>query len=265
MALQTINNGEYMSAIRGKINTNFTLTELVENKVNAIGASPSTTKYPSEKAVADYTSKIYLSGSIPTTKSGDLILHTNATATTGGSKGKIKANLGGSLTEFIPDRSICASASESTVLLPGEIGVSSDRSSIKVGDGSTPFSNLSSIGGGQTSQSIGLTYGGSAATAGDIQYQHGWLKFPNGLILQWGLTTYASNRFTNFDQQIMLPISFPQKRIYSHGILESGSLWNDKQVSVHPRSIGTSALRFVVDGGLIPDALYELHWVAVGL
>ena len=264
MAVQTINNGEYMSAIRGKINTNFTLTELIENKVNAIGTSPSTTKYPSEKAVADYTSKIYLGGSIPTTKPGDLIFHTNAPSTTGGSKGKLKVNSGGTLTEFIPDRSICVSAASGTVLLPGELGVASDGSGIKVGDGSTPFSTLAYVGGGGGTSSSDITYGGNNDGGYGIEYQNGWIKFPNGMIIQWGLATYAANGYSNFDREIYLPVAFTKKRIYSHGVLESGNLWNDKQLMVHPRGIGTSSLRFVVEGGLAANAPYELHWMAIG-
>lgn len=269
MALQIINDEELMGVVRGKINSNFALTELVENKVQTIGVTPSTTKYPSEKAVSDYASKIYSSTTIPTSKSGDVLLHQNASQAGGGLKGKIKFNSGGTLQEFVPDRSVCdyrsSSALSSTVLLSGELAIESDTGKMKIGNGSSPYSSLGYLSTGASDPvNIGITYGGNAENAYDIQYQQGWIKMPNGMIMQWGLNVYAANGYSNFDQAITLPIAFSKKRIYSHGILESGSLWNDKQILVHPRGIGNSQLRFVVDSGLVANAQYELHWMAIG-
>lgn len=178
MAFQTINNGELMNVIRTKMNENFNQSELTGNKTQTISSTPSTTKYPSEKAVSDYTSKIYSSVSIPVTKSGDLLLHLLGTGC-----GKIKFNNGGTLSEFIPDRSICkyqtASELANTVLLKGELAVESDTKQQKIGDGTTLFSALPYLigtsGGGSTS---GVSTGGAN--------EQGWLKFDNGLILQWG-------------------------------------------------------------------------------
>lgn len=258
-----------MSIIRGKINTNSTLVELLENKVSTIGTTPSTTKYPTEKAVSDFVPKIYYGSSIPTSKSGDLILHQNATQASGGVKGKLKVNSSGILQEFVPDRTICdyrtASALSSTVLLAGELAIESDTGKMKIGNGSSSYSGLPYLSGSSTEPSnIGITYGGNAADAYDIQYQQGWIKMPNGMIMQWGLGVYASNGASNFDHEIYLPIAFSKKRIYSHGVLEAGGLWNNNQLFVHPRGIGTSSLRFTVEGGLSPSAQYELHWIAIG-
>jgi len=270
MALQTINAGELMSVIRGKLNTNNTLVELLENKVNVIGITPSATKYPSEKAVSDFASKIHSSASIPTTKSGDLILHQNATPGSNATKGKLKYNSGGSLQEFVPDRSVCdyrsSSSLSSTTPLLGEITVESDTGKMKIGNGSSPYSALAYLTASASDPGGGgsITYGGNASGSNITEYQNGWIKFPNGLIMQWGLDVYNANGYNNFDKAITLPVAFSQKRIYSHAVLESGTLWNDKQILVHPRSIGNYALRFVVDGGLARDAPYELHWMAIG-
>ena len=102
MALQKFNNGELMSVFRTKLNSNADLTETNDNKIQVISATPSTTKYPSEKAVSDFTSKVYSATTIPVTKSGDLLLHLLGTG-----YGKIKHNDNGTLNEFVPDRSIC--------------------------------------------------------------------------------------------------------------------------------------------------------------
>ncbi len=115
MAIQTINNGELMNVIRTKINQNFEGVELSGNRVQTISSTPSALKYPSEKAVSDYASKIHYSSSVPTSKSGDLILHSNAPAQSGGVKGKLKMNSGGTLTEFVPDRSVCVRQSASSL------------------------------------------------------------------------------------------------------------------------------------------------------
>ncbi len=263
MAYQTLNNTEQFVTIRTKINSNFALAESTSNKATAIGSTPSDSKYPSEKAVADYASKIYQSSSIPTTRSGDLLLQT-----TGSNVGKIMYNAGGSLGEFVPNRSVCkygsAASLASTILLSGELAIE-DNGKQKVGNGSSAYSSLPYLTASISEPgNIGISYGGSAATAYDIQYQQGWIKMPNGMIMQWGLSVYNSNGYSNFDREIILPVAFSKKRIYSHGVLESGGLWNDKQILVHPRGIGTSSLRFVVDSGLATDAPYELHWMAIG-
>lgn len=167
MALQTINNGELMKVIRDKINDNFLASELLENKVQTIQNPPSATKYPSEKAVSDYASKIYSSTSIPTTKAGDLFLHQSAPISSGGTKGKLKFNLGGTLAEIIPDRSICdyrtaaAFTSSNPVLLAGELAIESDTGKQKIGNGSSKYSALAYLSGGSGgSGEGGITYGG---------------------------------------------------------------------------------------------------------
>jgi len=271
MALQDINPGEMMSVVRGKLNTNNTLVELWGNRVDAISTTPSTKKYPSEKAVADYTPKIYSSGTIPTTKSGDLILLQNGTNGSESIKGKLKYNLGGTLQEFVPDRAVCgktaaALSSDGTKLLAGELAIESDTGKMKIGNGSAIYSALPYLTASDPGGGGSITYGGSAATAYDIQYQQGWIKFPNGMILQWGLSLLPANGYSNFSQEITLPVSFSKKRIYSHGILEAGTSWNDKQILVHPRGIGEgrSAISFTVEGGLNPNSPYELHWMAIG-
>lgn len=178
MAFQIINNGELLNVIRAKMNENFTQSESIGNKTQTISTTPSTTKYPSEKAVSDYASKIYSATSIPITKSGDLLLHLSGTG-----YGKIKFNNGGTLSEFVPDRSVCKyqSASElaSTVLLKGEIAVESDTKMQKIGDGTTLFSALPYL--------VGTSNGGSSSgfTTGGANEQ-GWMKTDSGLILQWG-------------------------------------------------------------------------------
>jgi len=162
MAFQTINNGELLNVIRTKINDNFTQSESAGNKTQVISSTPSTTKYPSEKAVSDFASKIYSSSSIPTSKAGDLLLHANAPLSVGGSKGKIKFNSGSALTEFIPDRSVCDYRSSSSwsssnpVLLAGEIGIDSDTGKQKVGNGSSQWNSLTYVGGISASGSNGI-------------------------------------------------------------------------------------------------------------
>lgn len=270
MAIQTINNGELLNVIRTKMNQNFSETEITGNKTQVISPTPSTTKYPSEKAVSDYASKIYSSSSVPTSKSGDLILHANAPYQAGGVKGKLKYNAGGTLNEFIPDRSICqnqhSASLANTVLLAGEIAYATDNKGIKVGDGATPFATLPYVGGGSGGGSDGsITYGGNNDSGYGITYQNGWIKYPNGMILQWGLSVYETTGIGSFDKVVSLPVSFSQKRIYSHAVLETETTdWNSAQVTVHPRSMGTTGLRFVVKGGLVPYAGYELHWIALG-
>lgn len=178
MAYQTINNGEQFITIRTKINSNFTLAESTENRITAITSTPSDTKYPSEKAVANYASKIYQSASIPTTRSGDLLLKTTGTNT-----GKIMYNASGTLGEFVPDRAICnyktASELANVVLLKGELAVESDTKQQKIGDGTTLFSALPYL--------IGTSGGGSSSgfTTGGANEQ-GWMKTDSGLIIQWG-------------------------------------------------------------------------------
>lgn len=263
MAYQTLNNNDQFVTIRTKINSNFGLAESTSNIVKAISSTPSDTKYPSEKAVADYASKIYQSSTIPTTRSGDLLLQT-----TGNNVGKIMYNAGGSLGEFVPNRSVCkygsAASLASITLLAGELAIE-DNGKQKVGDGSKVYSALPYLSASISEPgNIGISYGGNSAGSNEIQYQQGWIKMPNGLIMQWGLNVYAANGLTNFDQVITLPVSFSQKRIYSHGVLETGRVWNDKQILVHPRGLGLTSLEFVVDGGLSANAPYELHWMAIG-
>ena len=178
MAYQTINNTEQFVTIRTKINSNFTLAEITENKVTAISSTPSDTKYPSEKAVANYASKIYQSASIPTTRSGDILFKTTGTNT-----GKIMYNANGTLGEIVPDRSICnyktASELANVVLLKGELAVESDTKQQKIGDGTSLFSALPYlVGASGTGGSSGITTGGAN--------EQGWMKTDSGLIIQWG-------------------------------------------------------------------------------
>jgi len=270
--MQTIENEDLMGVVRGKINSNFSSAQITGNIVQVITVTPSTTKYPSEKAVSDYASKIYSSSTIPTSKSGDLFFHQNASqATSGlvGTKGKLKFNSGGTLQEIVPDRSVVdyrtSSALASATLLAGELAIESDTGKMKIGNGSAAYSGLPYLSASSSEPGdIGITYGGSAAAGEDIQYQQGWIKMPNGMIMQWGLNVYSANGLANFDQVITLPVSFNKKRIYSHGILETGRDWNDSQVLVHPRGLGLTSLEFVVEGGLSPSNPYELHWMAIG-
>ena len=271
MAIQEIKNGEVLNVVRTKINTNFEQAELWTNRTQTISPTPSISKYPSEKAVFDYASKIHFSSSIPSsTKSGDLLLHINAPLSTEGAKGKLKINSGGTLSEFIPDRSICqnqhSASLANTVLLAGEIAYATDNKGIKVGDGATPFATLPYVGGGSGGGSDGsITYGGNNDSGYGITYQNGWIKYPNGMILQWGLSVYETTGTGSFDKVVSLPVSFNQKRIYSHAVLETETTdWNSAQVTVHPRSMGATGLRFVVKGGLVPYSGYELHWIALG-
>lgn len=267
MAAQTINNGDLLNVVRTKINQNFTEMEVIGNKTQAISATPSTTKYPSEKAVSDFASKIYSSSSVPTSKSGDLILHTNAPSQTGGLKGKIKYNAGGTLTEFISDRSICsrqsASSLANTILLAGEIAVETDTNGMKIGDGTKPFSALPFI--GATSEEGGG--GGTSEIASGGGVNAGWIKFPNGLILQWGALTYQTDSNGNLDVLVTMPTAF-YNRVYAHGFLQKEENWNDSQLLVHSRFFNNAQLRFVcdayIDKPLGSLALYELHWIALG-
>lgn len=277
MAMQTVNNGELMSVVRSKINSNFQNTELLENKIHVIGNVPSTTKYPSEKAVADYVSKIYFNSSIPTSKSGDLLLHQNATQSGGGTKGKLKFNSSGTLSEFIPDRAICDFRSSSTlnastsIPLAGEILIESDTKKTKVGNGINKYSDLAYLVTAAATPETpetptsGITYGGNNDSGYGIANQNGWMKYPNGMILQWGLTVRSSTNIASFDSLITLPVSFAQKRIYSHAVLEHETTsWKSEGLMVHPRSDGLSRLRFVVKEGLSASKEYELHWMAIG-
>lgn len=264
MAVQTINNGELLNVIRTKINQNFTEVELTGNKTQTISSTPSTTKYPTEKAVSDFASKIYSSTSIPTSKTGDLILHANAPISPGGAKGKIKYNASGVLSEFIPDRSVVdyrtssAFSSANPILLQGELAVESDTGKQKIGNGSSPYNSLSFLSTSGTPDAI--TSGGTE--------ENGWIRYPNGMITQWGLKTYMTDANGNFDIIVTLPLTFPSKRIYSHGVLETGTDWRDSQLLIHSRSYGNGAIRFicdsVVDQPLGQGFNYELHWIAVG-
>ncbi len=265
MAYQTLNNTEQFVTIRTKINSNFALAESTSNKATAISSTPSDAKYPTEKAVADYASKIYQSATIPTTRSGDLLLRT-----TGTNSGKIMYNSGGTLGEFVPDRAKCnyqtaaAFASSNPTLLAGELAVESDTRKQKVGNGTSPYLNLAYMIADAGSDS-GITYGGNNDNGYGIEYQNGWIKYPNGMILQWGLAVYESTGSGSFDRVVNLPTPFLQKRIYSHGVLEIETTdWDNDQVMIHPRSYGNTALRFVVREGLKPYAGYELHWMAIG-
>lgn len=268
MAFQQFNNGELLNVHRTKLNENFSQAELTGNKTQTISSTPSTTKYPSEKAVADFASKIFLSPSIPASKSGDLLFHTNAPAQTGGIKGKLKYNSSGTLSEFIPDRSVCdyrtasAFASANPVLLNGEIAIESDTKKQKIGNGSSNYSSLEYL---IEEPEESFTSGGDNGT--------GWIKFQNGLIFQYGSNVRHSNFMGNFDMVVTLPISFTTGRVYSHAVLETGTDWSLAQLLVHSRDYGLGEIRFTVDSsffqssiyyGLNKDAPYELRWIAVG-
>ena len=266
MAVQTINNGELLNVVRTKVNQNFTEMEITGNKTQAISSTPSTTKYPSEKAVFDFASKTYLSSSVPTSKSGDLILHTNAPVQAGGVKGKLKYNANGTLSEFVPDRSVVdcrhssVFSSANPVLLAGELAVESDTLKQKIGNGSTPYNSLSYLIGASESGASELITGGSETA--------GWVKFPNNMLFQWGVNVIQTDGYGRMDKLVTLPTTITHAHIYSHGYLSTEVDWMDSRLLVHTRFFNNNTLRFVcdstVDGVLGMNAYYDLCWISIG-
>ncbi len=270
MSFGTLTNGSAANTFRETINSNFQQCETLENKTDTISTNPSSTKYPTEKAVANYSSKIHYSSSTPATNDGDLAL----IYTVGSNCGKLKYD-NGSPIEFFLDRARADTRTSSSwsstnpVLVSGEIGIESDTLKMKVGNGHSSWNNLSYLKGESTENTTptsgdnGISYGGTYSD------EFGWIKFPNGLIMQWGSSTKLSNSFGNFDHAITLPTSFTHHRIYSHGTLETGIDWGDSLVTVHSRQFNLGSIRFVVDSGDLGSpvgnpSLYELHWIAIG-
>lgn len=269
MSFGTLTNNSAGSTFRETINSNFQQCESLENKTDTISTSPSSTKYPTEKAVANYSAKIHYGSSTPTTNDGDMAL----VSTISSNCGKFKYD-NGSILEFFSDRARADTRTSSSwsssnpVLLAGEIGIESDTLKMKVGNGYSGWSSLSYLTGGDsdtppTSGDNGISYGGGS---GD---EFGWIKFPNGLIMQWGLSVVNSNSFGNFDYEVTLPTAFSNRYVYSHGMLATGTDWRNDLVLVHSRWSSISKIRFVVDSGLLGSPVgspspYELHWIAIG-
>jgi Putative tail fiber protein gp53-like, C-terminal/Collagen triple helix repeat (20 copies) len=110
---------------------------------------------------------------------------------------------------------------------------------------------------GKVTLSVAPDIAGGASTA-----QNGYVKLPNGLILQWGLSAGTSTA----SLAIGFPIAFPTAALCVTATMQGdpGAAGLMCSVVISSNTFFTVYPRYVLGGGTVGNATQSIYWMAVG-